>query len=84
VVYVFARDSLFSPLVDNDIPTLPSRPSPALEICNEVPDNATSKASESSPSGGSLASLAGPGLARGSGRLASGRLASGSNLPPRN
>jgi len=67
----FAGDSLLSPQVDDDIPTLPTHPSPAPETSNNAPDNATSKASlaESAPYCGSLASLAGPGLALGSGRL---------------
>ena len=75
----FAGDSLLPPPADDNIPTLLSRPSPVPETSHDAPDNATSKASESSPSCGSLASLVGPGLA-----LASGRQASGSNEPPRN
>ena len=75
----FGGDSLLCPPEDNYIIKLPSRPSPAPETSHDAPDNATSKASESSPSCGALASLAGLGFS-----LGSGRLASGSNEPPRN
>jgi len=46
----FAGDSLVSPLADDDIPTLPLRPSLAPETSHDAPDNATSKVLETSPS----------------------------------
>ena len=75
----FMGDSCLSPPADDDITTPPSRRSPAPETSHDAPDQATSKASQSSSSCGSLASLPGLGLA-----LGSGCLGAGSNEPPRN